>query len=96
MKTTRRKFTREFKAQAVAQMVSGDRSIEQLAKELEVDASLLYKWRRALQEHGEDAFPGKGHVHQDDDELTQLRKENAALRRERDFLKKAAAYFAKE
>jgi len=96
MTKTRRQFTREFKEQAVARMDSPDCSNEQLAKELELDISLLYKWRRSLRDKGESAFPGKGNPHSEDDELARLRRENASLRRERDFLKKAAAYFARE
>lgn len=95
MKTTRRKYTKEFTQQAVARMQSDECSVEQLARELELEPSLLYTWRRSQTDHDDHAFPGKGHVHEDD-ELTRLRKEVASLKKERDFLKKAAAYFARE
>ena len=99
MKKIRRKHTKEFKRQAVAMMEDPDTSNEQLARQLGVDISLLYKWRNALKANGEDAFPGKGNqAHQTDDhsELARLRRENEQLRKERDFLRSAAAYFAKE
>lgn len=99
MKKIRRKHTKEFKRQAVAMMEDPKTSNEQLARQLGVDISLLYKWRSALKANGEDAFPGKGnHAHQTDEdtELARLRRENAQLRKERDFLRSAAAYFAQE
>ena len=99
MKRIRRRHTKEFKRQAVALMGDSDKSNEQLAKELGIDISLLYKWRRALERDGESAFPGQGNPTQptdENDELARLRRENAQLRKERDFLRSAAAYFAKE
>ncbi len=99
MKRIRRRHTKEFKRQAVALMDDAEKSNEQIAKELGVDISMLYKWRRALNKGGENAFPGKGNrTHQNDehDELARLRRENEQLRKERDFLRSAAAYFAKE
>ena len=99
MKRIRRRHTKEFKRQAVALMDDDEKSNEQIAKELGIDISLLYKWRRALSKDGENAFPGKGnHAHptDGDDELARLRREVAQLRKERDFLRSAAAYFAKE
>ena len=99
MKKIRRKHTKEFKRQAVAMMEDPDTSNEQLARQLGVDISLLYKWRNALKANGSDAFPGKGnqtHLTDEDGELARLRREVAQLRKERDFLRSAAAYFAKE
>ena len=99
MKKIRRRYTKEFKRQAVALMEDSEKSNEQVAKELEVDISLLYKWRKALGDNGMSAFPGKGnraHQTEEDAELARLRSENAQLRKERDFLRSAAAYFAKE
>jgi len=49
-----------------------------------------------LETEGSDAFPGKGHMTTENEELTQLRKENKRLRIERDILKKAVAFFATE
>lgn len=97
-KKTRRKHSKEFKQQAVAAMADPDVSNEQLARNLGVDISLLYKWRKELEDKGDHAFPGQGQHSpgSPDDELARLRRENAQLRQERDFLRSAAAYFAKE
>jgi len=66
----------------------------QVCKELCINARQLRRWRDELRMHGESAFPGKGHSH--DEELTRLKRENRKLRQERDFLREAAAYLAKE
>ena len=55
---------------------------------------MLSKWHKAIEQHGEKAFPGQGHAR--DEEMMRLKRENARLRKERDFLKEAAAFFAKE
>jgi len=66
----------------------------QVSEELGVSARQLRRWRDELRLHGENAFPGHGKSH--DQELTKLRRELAKVTQERDFLKEAAAYFAKE
>ena len=56
---------------------------------------MLGKWRKALLQHGAaDAFPGEGHAR--DDEMMRLKRELTRVKKERDFLKEAAAFFAKE
>ena len=67
-----------------------------MARELGLRQNHLYKWQTELEGHGEAAFPGKGGRPHRADELTRLRRENARLREERDILKKAAMYFARE
>ena len=59
-----------------------------------VSTRQLRRWRDELRAYGENAFPGHGKSH--DQELTKLRRELAKVKQERDFLKEAAAYFAKE
>lgn len=78
----RRTFSREFKLEA--------------AKDLDVHENVLRKWVRELQEEPQEAFPGNGKQMAQDIEIARLRKEVAKLKMERDILKKAAAYFAKE
>lgn len=101
IKKKRKNYSRDFKQAAVAGMEEvyqdPERTIEEYALNLGVHLSLLYRWRDALQDQlPEDAFPGKGHQSSTEDELTRLRRENEQLRQERDFLRKAAAYFAQE
>lgn len=102
----RKQYTHEFKREAVRVILEGDLSLSQASKQLGVNAGLLGKWKRQLQREtqvtstttpkaqGEtyNAFPGQGRPH--DEELARLRKEVAALRMERDVLKKALVIFA--
>jgi len=87
----RREYSWEFKREAVRLLKQGDLSQAQVARDLGINATLLGRWR-ALLEREE---PGAGNG-VDLEELRRLRRENARLREERDILKKAAAYFAKE
>ena len=67
-----------------------------LTRHLDVHENVLRKWMRELAGDPRHAFPGKGVMKPEQAELERLKKENAKLRMERDILKKAAAYFAKE
>lgn len=93
---TRRKFSREFKLEAVKLVTQRGVSVPQAAKDLDVHENVLRKWVRELREEPQEAFPGNGKQKAQDAELARLRKEVAKLKMERDILKKAAAYFAKE
>ena len=65
-----------------------------VCEELGISTRQLSRWRDELRLYGDDAFPGQGRNR--DEEFTQLKRENAKLRRERDFLRDAAVFFAKE
>ena len=94
-KKTRRSFTPQFKAEAVALVRASGKSIGQVARDLGLTETALREWvRRAT----EGCSPGgTGAVSASErEELERLRKEVRTLRMERDFLKKAAAFFAKE
>jgi transposase len=93
---TRRKFSREFKLEAVRLVRDRGVSVAQAARDLEVHENVLRKWVRELAADPQNAFPGLGVMKPETAELERLRRENAKLRMERDLLKKAAAYFAKE
>jgi len=90
---TRRRFSAEFKREAVALTGHPDASVAQVARELGIGANLLGRWRRELHAEGTQAFRGTGVVR--DEEVARLKRELARVRRERDFLKDAAGYFAK-
>ncbi len=92
MEQKRKVYSREFKQEAVRLVGEGSLSVAGVARDLGVDANTLHKWRREQEQHGGQAFPGKGKSH--DEELAQLKRENALLRQERDILKKAMGYFA--
>ena len=92
----RRTFSREFKLEAVRLVTERGVAVAQAAKDLDVHENVLRKWVRELREEPQEAFPGNGKQTAQDAEIARLRKEVAKLKMERDILKKAAAYFAKE
>jgi transposase len=94
---TRRQFSREFKLEAVRLVKDRGVSVAQAARDLDVHENVLRKWMRETTADPQHALPGKkGVMKPGQAELERLKKENAKLRMERDILKKAAAYFAKE
>jgi len=93
---TRRQFSREFKLEAVRLVKERGVSVAQAARDLDVHENVLRKWIRELAGDPKQAFPGKGVMKPEQAEIERLRKEVAKLKMERDILKKAAAYFAKE
>ena len=92
----RRRFTREFKVEAVQLVTERDVTIAQAAQDLGVSGPVLRRWVKELEADQQQAFPGHGRQKADQAELTRLRREVAKLKAERDILKKAAAYFAKD
>jgi len=92
----RRKFSREFKQEAVRLVRERRVSMAQVARDLEVHPNLLRNWVRAAAVDPVHAFPGEGRQTPEQAEVTRLQREVAKLRAERDILKKAAAYFARE
>jgi|SRR4051794_4158037 transposase len=97
MGKTRRSFTREFKVQAVRMVSEDGRRISEVSRDLELDPKLIRRWREALEQEekeGSQAFPGKGHLQPEPEELRRLQRENARLREEREILKKALAIFS--
>ena len=92
----RRTFTREYKVEAVKLVTEQGRSFAEAAQTLGVPDTLLRAWKKALEAAGEQAFPGHGQVPPAEEELRRLRAEVKRLQMERDILKKAAAFFAKE
>jgi transposase len=90
----RRYFTAEFKREAVELASRPDATITAVARDLGIHDNQLRRWRAALMKRGERAFVGQGVAR--DDELAELRRELALVKKERDFLRSAAAYFAKD
>jgi transposase len=95
-KKPRRSFTREYKLEAVRQVVEQNRPIAQVARELGIGAGLLGQWKQHFLSDPEGSFPGKGRLKPAEEELRRLERENRELRLELEFVKKTAAYFAKE
>jgi transposase-like protein len=94
-KRKRRKFTSEFKAEVVQLCRAGDRSIAQVAKDLDLTETAVREWvKQAKIDEGNG--PEGALTTAEKQELAQLRREVRVLREEREILKKAAAFFAKE
>lgn len=92
----RKIYTKEFKLEAVRLLARGDKPAAELARELNVRRNQLYKWKEQLAGRGDSAFPGHGRQTGHEDEVARLKRELMRVTEERDILKKAAAYFAKE
>jgi transposase len=92
----RRKFTKEFKFEAVKLVTERDVSVAQAARDLDLAESVLRRWVREAADAPVTAFPGNGLQRAELAEITALKKEVAKLKAERDILKKAAAYFARD
>lgn len=90
-----KKYTPEFKAEAIRQVELGDRPLAQVARDLGVAMQTLWKWA-----HQAEVDAGQGDAEEltttEREELRQLRREVARLREDREILKKATAFFAKE
>ena len=96
MGKVRRKYSREFKLEAVKLVVEQERTVGDVAESLGVGRGVLQRWKSQLKSEGALAFPGNGNLSATDEEVRRLKKELAQVRQERDILKKATAYFAKE
>ena len=93
--TQRRRFTPAFKLQAVQLLNAGQRPAAEIARELGIPRNRLYKWQKDVAMHG-GAFPWSGRHAPPTAELVRLKRELARVTEERDILKKAAVYFARE
>jgi transposase len=91
----RKKYTREFKIEALRLFNTSGKSGREIEADLGIGSGMLYRWRKQLEAEGGGlrAFPGNGNPR--DEELAQLRKENVILREERDILRKAVAIFSR-
>jgi transposase-like protein len=92
---TRRQFTDAFKFEAVRLTRESGRPVAQVARELGLSDNVLYRWRNE-QQQVESQGQTRQSMRASQDELARLKRENETLRKERDFLKRAAAFFARE
>jgi transposase len=88
MGITRRKFSKEFKVEAVRLVQDRGVTISQAARDLDVGETVLRRWVRELTTDPVDAFPGLGKMKPEQEEIARLQKEVAKLKMERDILKK--------
>ena len=92
----RRRFTREFKLEAVRLIKDRGVSYAQASQDLGVHTSQLRDWVKKFAGDPREAFPGHGQLKPEQAEIARLKREVTKLKAERDILKKAAAYFAKD
>jgi transposase len=89
-----KRYSPEFKREALKRASEEGTTDRLICKELDISERQLRRWRDEFRLLGDDAFPGQGRSR--DEELTKLKRELAKVKQERDFLKEAAVYFAKE
>ena len=92
-KRQRRKFSPEYKAEVVNLYRTTDKSISQIVEELDLSDSAVRRW---IAQAEVDAGEREGLTTDEREEIAQLRRENRVLREERDILRRATAFFAKE
>jgi transposase len=92
MSTNRKQYTQEFKIEAVGLTHQPGMSLAQVARDLGLNEGMLGRWKKELEGHKSQAFPGQGRAH--DAELRRLQREVEVLRQERDILKKAISIFS--
>ena len=92
----RRRFTREFKLEAVRLVREQGIHVAEAARDLEIHENVLRKWVREYAQDPAHAFPGAGQQKPEQAEIAALKREVRKLKAERDILKKAAAFFASE
>ena len=93
VKGNRKRYSKEFKLEAVRMLEAGVARGQQIEVDLGIGSGQVYKWRKELAASGQRAFPGNGTAR--DEELVRLRKELARVSEERDILRKAVAIFSK-
>ena len=90
-----KRYSREFKHEAVRLMNESGKGVAEIGEELGVSPKSLYRWRQELARDGEQAFPGTGRLKADDEYVRGLERELKIVKQERDILKKAVAIFSK-
>jgi len=92
--TRRKRYSTEFKREAIRRCKEPGVTAVLVAEELGISTRQLRRWQEAVEKHGDKAFPGEGSAR--DEEVMRLKRKLAKVEQERDFLKEAVAYFAKE
>ena len=96
MKRQRRNHSQEFKREAVALVLEHGYSYAAAGRSLGVNGNLIGRWKRELEDNAAEAFPGKGKRTAERQRIHELETENRRLRMEKEILKKATVFFAKE
>jgi len=98
MKTIRKKYSKEFKLEAIKMYEKGDRTITEIEQALGITAGLLWKWKENLKNQAikDEAFPGNGRLTDTETRIRQLERENALLKEDKEILKKVLAMYSKD
>lgn len=96
MRTPRKRYTKEFKLEAIRLAESSGKLMAQIEQELGITNGLLGKWSEKCKDEGPEAFPGKGNLKPTDERIRDLERENVRLRQEREILKKVLGIFSRE
>lgn len=94
--TNRKSYSKEFKLDAIALVVEQGYTKAEAARNLGINANILWRWIKEADADDGHAFRGNGKLTPEQAELRKLREENKRLKMEREILKKAAVFFAKE
>ena len=92
----RKSYSAEFKENSVRMVLNEGRKVAELARDLGITENMLYNWKQKYLDKKEEAFPGHGKLNSKDEYIRKLEQENKRLKDERDILKKAAIFFAKD
>jgi len=92
----RRKYSKEFKLDAISLVTEQGYAIAEAARSLDINANVLGRWIRESRDKASDAFRGQGKLTEEQSEIRRLREEVKRLTTEKEILKKATAFFAKE
>ena len=96
MAKRRRQFTKEFKKEAVKLVTEKGYRVSEASRNLDIHPNLLSRWKRLVEDENNQAFSNNGYSSDLIKEVRRLKRENERLRMEKEILKKAAAFFAKE
>ncbi len=92
----RQSYSKEFKINAVKQVIEAGRKASEVARELGISDNLLHVWKRKYQDNQAESFTGQGNRSSKVEQIRKLEQEVKRLKDERDILKKAAIFFAQE
>ena len=95
MTKTRKTYDKEFKLSAVKMITEGGMKLSEVSRDLGVNENSLHKWKKDYLSDQQQAFPGKGRMKPEEEELRRLEKELKRVKLENEILKKAIGYFTK-
>ena len=98
MSTERRKYSKEFKLEAIRMYENGERNVTEVERELGITQGLLWKWKADLEKQPkkEEAFPGNGKLTDTEARIRQLEREIAILKEDKEILKKVLTMYSKD